>query len=431
MAKIVFIGLRKDGMASNIVGDCLLTPCLCDAEYVLVDKDESKLKVYERWLARLNDDINQGRATISATADRRRALRRADYVVTALSEGLADPYIVKDFEIPMKYGLRQTFADTVGVGGIFRGLRLIPEMMEVATDIMEICPNAWLFNYTDPMSIIVGALSHTGVKVVGLCHSVQSCVPDLLQGLGVSTQDVLWKIAGINHQAWLLEIAKNGFDIYPDIRERAMARPTPHDDMVRYDIMKKFGYYVTESSIHASEYMPYYIKKSYPELLSRFGVRTEMFRNWNEEFRILWEKMESESAGHNRLTHIRSDDYTSYIIEAMETNSLYKINANVINNNLISNLSKEAVVEVPCMIDGVGITPGYVGNIPTQLAALNQANINVHLLTIEAALTHRKEHIYHAALLDPHTSAELSADVIIKMCDELIEMNQPWLWDYE
>ena len=431
MTKIVFIGLKNVEFASKIFGDCIFSECLCDMEFVIVDDDQESLIMHERWLKRLNNDANQGRATVSTYSDRRRALKNADYVVLSDYDEVANAYVLKDFEIPMKYGLKQTYADTVGVGGIFRGLRAIPKILEIANDIMEICPDAWLLNYKDPMNIVVGALSHTGVKVMGLCHSVQDCVPELLEGLGMESENVLGKIAGINHQAWLLEISKNGEDIYPEIKERALKRPKPHNDMVRYDIMNKFGYYVTESSEHFSEYTPYYLKKNYPELLVQFGINTELFRDWEKTNADLVENIKKKLESDIVFEHSRTSEYVSYIIEAVESNSLYKVNANIANDGLISNLPSKAIVEVPCVVDGSGILPCHIGNLPTQLAALNIENINVHLLTLEAALNHRKENIYYAALLDPHTSAELPTDTIIKMCDELIEINQPWLWDYE
>ena len=434
MVKIVFIGLREDDFIKLIIGDCLLVPCLADAEFAIVNEnasfDSNKAALYFNLLQKLNNDINHGRAVIRIYEDRRRALYGADYVITLGNRSISS-YIESDYKIPMKYGLEQTYADTVGIGGIFRGLRVIPKMIEIANDIMEICPDAWLLNYIDPMSIVIGALSRTGVKVIGLCHSVQSCAKNLLCGLGMDTENILWKIAGINHQAWLLEITQNGHDIYPQIKERALKRPKPHNDMINYDIMEKFGYYVTESSNHHSEYLPYYIKRSFPELISRFCLRTNLYLDIDDLNHEFWQDTRAKLSSSDKLSHFRSYDYSSCIIESMETNSLYKINANVINNDLITNLPREAIVEVPCMMDGGGITPGYVGNLPPQLAALNRLNINVYLLTIEAALTHKREHIYHAALLDPHTSAELPADIIIKMCDELIIMNQPWLWDYE
>jgi len=284
----------------------------------------------------------------------------------------------------------------------------------------EVCPNAWFLNYTNPMSILTGAMLRAAkIKTVGLCHSVQVCVPHLLRDLGMDDQNVQWKIAGINHMAWLLEITRKGEDLYPEIKKRALERSTPHNDMVRYEIMKQFGYYVTESSEHNAEYMPYFIKSKYPELIKKFNIPLDEYPRRCVEQINGWKKMKEELVHNANLEHQRTHEYASYIIEAMETNVPYKIGGNVMNTGLIPNLPAEACVEVPCLVDRSGITPCYVGNLPPQLAALNQTNINVQLLTIEAALTLKKEHIYHAAMLDPHTSAELSIDDIKALCDDL------------
>ncbi len=430
MPKIVLIGAGSAVFAQKLIGDCFCTPSLRDSEIALVDIDEERLEMSETIIRTLNDNINEGRATVRAYTDRRMALPRANYVLVSISVGAPEPYVLQDSLIPLRYGLKQTFADTLGIGGLFRGLRNMPTVIDIANDVMELCPDAWILNYTNPMCMIAGAMAHTGVKVVGLCHSVQILVSDLLSGLGMSCTDVLSKIAGINHQSWLLEISRNGVDLYPEIRERAARRPKPHNDMVRYDIMEKFGYYVTESSNHMSEYVPYYIKQSYPELLEQFNINTNIIPVWKQWRADYWGKAK-DAANASLLHHQRSDEFASHIMEAMETHSLYKINANVPNHDLINNLPRESIVEVPCLVDGNGITPCHMGNLPPQLAALNRCSINVQLLAVEAALTHKREHIYHAALLDPHTSAELPADRIIELCDEMIELNQPWLWDYE
>ena len=339
--------------------------------------------------------------------------------------------VINDFEIPLKYGLKQTYADTLGIGGIFRGLRTIPVMMDITKDIEEICPNAWLLNYTNPMCIITGAiLRGTKVKAVGLCHSVQICAKDLLEGLGMSSKNVIFRVAGINHQAWLLEINRDGIDLYPEIKRRAKNRVEKHNDMVRYEIMNRFGYYVTESSLHSSEYLPYFIKDKYPELLSEFGILTDMYKNWGKSQRDYWKTTKAELVDNKELSHIRTHEYASYIMESLLTDKVYKIGANVLNNGFITNLPQNSCVEVPCLVDGSGITPCFVGELPLQCAALNMTNINMQQLTIVAALTHKKEHVYHAAMLDPHTSAELTLEQITKMCDELLQVNKMWLPEY-
>lgn len=427
--KIVFIGSGSIIFVKNLIGDCLLTPCLADAEYALLDIDAEKLALSERMLQRLNESVNSGRARIRAYTSQKEALRGADFVISAIQVG-GYQRVVPDFEIPAKYGLKQTYADTLGIGGIFRGLRTVPVMQDIVRDMMEVCPDAWLLNYVNPMAIITGAmLKSTGVKMVGLCHSVQVCASDLLSGLGMPTDHLRYKIAGINHQAWLLELEQNGADIYPEVRKRAFARKDIHPDMVRYEIFRRFGYYVTESTQHTAEYTPYFIKRAYPGLAERYGVKTEMYRDWGNSQQEYWSharKMENEP-----LTHTRTKEFASYILEAMTTGVPFEIAANVLNHGYIENLPQGCCVEVPCVVDAAGITPRRMGRLPEQCAALNRTNINVQELTIEAALTHKREHIYHAAMLDPHTAAELSIPDIIALCDEMIESNAGWIGNYE
>lgn len=431
MPKIAFMGAGSTVFAKNVLGDCILTPALEGSEIALFDIDPVRLKDSENMLANLNQNYGS-HAKIVAYTDRKKALAGAKYVVNAIQVGGYEPCTVTDFEIPKKYGLRQTIGDTLGIGGIFRALRTIPVMLDFARDMEEVCPKAWFINYTNPMAMLTGAmLRATSIKTVGLCHSVQGCAWWLLKGLGMDTENIQWKIAGINHQGWLLEITRDGKDLYPEIKKRALERPTPHDDMVRYEMMKQFGYYVTESSEHSAEYMPYFIKDKYPELIERFNIPLDEYPRRCVGQIKGWEKMREELVGNKQIEHKRSHEYASYIMEAMETDKPYKIGGNVLNTGLITNLPREACVEVPCLVDRSGITPCYVGALPPQLAALNMTNINVQLLTIEAALTLKKEHIYHAAMLDPHTSSELSIDDIRKMCDDLIEAHGDWLPKYK
>jgi len=296
----------------------------------------------------------------------------------------------------------------------------------------EVCPDAWFLNYTNPMAMLSGYLQrYTGVKTVGLCHSVQSCVPGLFKRLGMEYDDtVQWKIAGINHQAWLLEVTKNGQDLYPEVKTRAAALREKHNDMVRLEIMKRFGYYVTESSEHNAEYMPYFIKDKYPELIDRFNIPLDEYPRRCVNQIAGWAKMKEDLIGNVNLTHPRTKEYASYIMEAMVTNKPYKFGGNVLNRGLIENLPAEACVEVPCIADASGVVPTYVGRLPEQCAAMNRTNINVQLLTIEAAFTGKKEHIYHAAMMDPHTASELSLDDIVALCDDLIEAHGDWLPKY-
>jgi alpha-galactosidase len=431
MAKITFMGAGSTVFAKNVLGDCILTPALQDSHIALYDIDLERLKDSENMLKNINQN-HGNHATIEAYTDRRKALEGADYVINAIQVGGYEPCTVIDFEVPKKYGLRQTIGDTLGIGGIFRALRTIPVLLDFARDMEDVCPDAWLLNYTNPMAMVTGAVQRfTDIKTVGLCHSVQVCAPGLLQGLGMDDKNVQWKIAGINHMAWLLEITRDGKDLYPEIKERALKRETPHNDMVRYEIMKQFGYYVTESSEHNAEYMPYFIKGKYPELIEKFNIPLDEYPRRCIKQIEDWKHMRDDLVNDKQLTHNRTHEYASYILEAMETNIPYKIGGNVINTGLITNLPKEACVEVPCLVDKSGIIPCYVGDLPVQLAALNRTNINVHLLTIEAAITRKKEYIYQAAMLDPHTASELSIDDIRSLCDDLIDAHGDWLPEYK
>lgn len=432
MAKITFIGAGSTVFAKNVLGDCMLTEALRDAHIALYDIDEKRLAESEVMLKTMNSNINDNRATIVSYKNRKEALRDANYVVNAIQVGGYQPCTVTDFEIPKKYGLRQTIGDTLGIGGIFRGLRTIPVMLDFAEDMAEVCPNAWLLNYTNPMSILTLAMKRaTDIKTVGLCHSVQVCVPHLLRDLSMEKDKLQWKIAGINHMAWLLEVTSNGIDIYPEIKESADKLKTPHDNMVRLEIMKRFGYYVTESSEHNAEYMPYFIKDKYPELIERYNIPLDEYPRRCVDQINKWEKQRDELTKDKTITHTRTNEYGSYIMEAMETDIPYTIGGNVLNTGLIPNLPSDCVVEVPCLVNRSGVNPCYVGELPMQLAALNRTNINVHQLTVEAALTRKKEYIYYAAMLDPHTSSELSIDDIKNMCDDMIEAHGNWLPEFK
>jgi alpha-galactosidase len=428
MSKITFLGAGSSVFAKNVLGDCMMTPALQHFEIALFDIDPVRLKDSEQMLLNLKA-TSGSTCSIKSYSDRKEALRGAKFVVNAIQVGGYDPCTITDFEIPKKFGLRQTIADTIGIGGIFRNLRTIPVVLDFARDIQEVCPDALFLNYTNPMAVLTNVLNTDGgVKTVGLCHSVQVCVPHLFKNLDIDTTGVIAKIAGINHMAWLLEVTKDGVDLYPEIKRRAIEKQKEkHKDMVRLELMLKFGYYVTESSEHNAEYHPYFIKRNYPELIERFNIPLDEYprRCINQIER--WKTMREEIVNNRELEHQRSHEYASRIMEAIETNVPFKIGGNVMNTGLITNLPKEACVEVPCFVDSNGVTPTYVGDLPPQLAALNRTNINTQLLTIEAARTLKKEHIYHAALLDPHTAAELSMDDIVAMCDAMIEAHGDWL----
>jgi alpha-galactosidase len=429
MSKITFIGAGSTVFAKNVLGDCMFVPALAGFEFALFDIDEQRLRDSENMLNNLKNNYNCN-ITIKSYSNRKEALREAKYVINAIQVGGYKPSTVIDFEIPKKYGLEQTIADTTGIGGIFRALRTIPVMLDFAKDIEEVCPDALFLNYTNPMAALTGAmLRYTNVKTIGLCHSVQICTEHLFRDLEMDHEGIEERIAGINHMAWLLEVKRDGKDLYPEIKRRAKEKQkTKHDDMVRYELMDKFGYYITESSEHNAEYHPYFIKKNYPELIERFNIPLDEYPRRCVSQIQRWETMREEMVNNSQLTHTRSHEYGSRIIEAMETNVPFKFGGNLLNTGrLISNLPENAVVEVPCVVDRNGIMPTYIGDLPEQLAALNRTNINTQLLTIEAAITGKREHVYQAAMLDPHTSAELSMDDIIAMCDELIEAHGEWL----
>lgn len=427
--KITFMGAGSTVFVKNVLGDTLLTDALNDCEIALYDIDAHRLEESYLVVEALNKKYNADKATIKkylGVSERKAALRGARFVINAIQVGLYDPCTIIDFEVPKKYGLRQTIGDTLGIGGIFRGLRTIHVLKDFAADMQEVCPDAWLLNYTNPMAILSGFMQrYTNVKTVGLCHSVQVCARDLLKGLGMEDVQIGSElIAGINHMGWLLEIRdKNGVDLYPEIKRRAKAKNASekHGDMVRYDYIDKLGYYCTESSEHNAEYNYFYIKSRYPELIERFNIPLDEYPRRCVNQINKWEQQKQELLNGGDIEHTRSREYASRIMEAMVTNQPYKIGGNVLNTGLIDNLPSDACVEVPCLVDGSGIHPTHIGRLPVQCAAMNMLDINCQLLTIEAAVTGKKEHVYQAAMLDPHTGAELSIDDIISMCDELIE----------
>ena len=441
MLKITFMGAGSTVFAKNVLGDVMSTPALRQCEIALYDIDADRLKESYQVLTIINANINEDRAVIKTylgVENRKEALRGASFVVNAIQGGGYEPCTVIDFEIPKKYGLKQTIADTLGVGGIMRALRTIPVMEEFAHDMEEVCPNALLLNYTNPMAMLTGYISrYTGVNMVGLCHSVQVCSEHLLKKLGM--EDKLEgrreKIAGINHMAWLLEIRdKDGNDLYPDIKRLAQAKNANeiHTDMVRFDYIDKLGYYCTESSEHNAEYNPFYIKSKYPELIERFNIPLDEYPRRCIRQIERWEKQSIELMSDPHLDHTRTREYASYIMEAVVTNTPYQIGGNVLNTgHLIEDFPEHACVEVPCLVNNTGIHPTYVGHLPPVLAAMNMTNINTQLLTIEAARTRKKEDILRAVMLDPHAAAELSIDDMSKMVDEMIEAHGPYMAMYK
>lgn len=422
--KICFLGAGSTVFAKNVLGDCIMTPELGAFDIALHDIDAVRLDESFRLITALNKSLG-GSATVTKHLNRREALDGADYVVNAVQVGGYKPCTVTDFKIPKKYGLKQTIGDTLGIGGIMRAMRTIPVLEDFAHDIEEVCPNALFLNYTNPMAMLTGYLQKfTKVKAVGLCHSVQVCVPKLLDTLNMKEklEGAEWEIYGINHQAWLLNIKdKDGLDLYPEIRERSLNKKNgPHRDLVRRDIMKNFGYYVTESSEHNAEYMPYYIKDLYPGYIRKFRIPLNEYpRRCRRQIKE-WKEQSKNLLSGNMLEHKRSREYGSHIIEAAVTNIPFAFNGSVLNTQwLIPNLPREACVEVPVVVDAKGFHPVACSALPAQLAALNTTNINVQTLAIKAATERDLDLVKMAAALDPHTSSELSLDDINDMCEEL------------
>ena len=437
--KLTFMGAGSTVFARNVIGDCMCVESLRDSVFALYDIDGERLE-QSRIILEAMRAAKGGYGKIECylgVENRKAALKDADFVVNAIQVGLYDPCTIIDFEVPKKYGLRQTIGDTLGIGGIMRALRTIPVMKDFADDMEEVCPDAFFLNYTNPMAMLTGYMTrYTGIKTVGLCHSVQCCSETLLNEVGMEDKLEGRKelIAGINHMAWLLEIKdKNGVDLYPAIKNKVDEKIADPEfkDKVRFDYIRNFGYYCTESSEHNSEYNMFYIKSKYPEIIEKFNIPLDEYprrcvnqiEGWKKEYEELLQTGVKE--------HTRSNEYASRIMESIVTGNPIQIGGNVLNtDHLITNLPAEACVEVPCLVNGYGIHPCHVGALPVQCAAMNMTNINVQLLTIEAAATLRKEHIYQATMLDPHTGSELDIDTIKKMVDDLIEAHGDYLPKY-
>lgn len=432
--KITFLGAGSSVFVRNVLGDCMLHPELGDLTFALYDIDAQRLEDSYLMLNAIKNHYKKDVVIEKyvSVENLPAALKGADFVICAVQVGGYEPCTVSDFEIPRKYGLRQTIADTLGIGGVFRALRTIPVLEMFGQQVEKYCPNAVFLNYTNPMGMLSDYMQrYSNVRFVGLCHSVQKAVPELFKDLGMEYDDRLqWKIAGINHMAWLLEITRDGVDLYPEIKKRSKEMGYPEKDKVRHEIMHRFGYYVTESSEHNAEYMPYFIKDKYPELIERFNIPLDEYPRRCIKHIEDWEKMRADLIHTPDMAHETSKEYAALIINSIVNNKPYKFGGNVLNTGLITNLPYQACVEVPCMSDASGITPTYVGALPEQLAALNRTNINVQLMTVEAARTRKKDAVYQAVMLDPHVAAELSIDHIVSMCDDLFEAHRDWLPEY-
>lgn len=438
--KITFMGAGSTIFVRNVIGDCMCIDSLKDSTFALYDIDATRMEESRTILESMRKTMG-GFGKIECyvgVENRKDALRGADFVVNAIQVGGYDPCTIIDFEIPKKYGLRQTIADTLGIGGIMRALRTIPVMDDFAKDMAEVCPDALFLNYTNPMAMLTGYMQrYTPIKTVGLCHSVQTCTEWLFKGLGMEDKHEERRelIAGINHMAWLLKITdKDGNDLYPEIKTRVdeyIANPE-NKDKVRMEYIKNFGYFCTESSEHNAEYNNFYIKSKYPELIDKYNIPLDEYPRRCVEQIEGWKKEYAELLENGVKEHERSKEYAAQIMQSIVENTTLQIGGNVLNKgHLITNFPEEACVEVPCLVNGTGIHPCHVGALPVQCAAMNMTNINVQLLTIEAARTLKKEHIYQAAMLDPHTSSELDIDTIKKMVDELIDAHGKYLPQYK
>ena len=471
MPKITFIGAGSTVFAKNLLGDILSFPELAGSTISLFDIDAERLRTSEVVAHKLADTLG-ARPAIEATTDRRRALDGADYVICMIQVAGYKPGTVIDFEIPKKYGLRQTIADTLGVGGIMRGLRTIPVLLEMCREMEELCPDVLFLNYVNPMAINCWAIGRAStIKTVGLCHSVQGTAKELARDIGVPIDEINYVCAGINHMAFYLRFERDGQDLYPSIREVVDEGRVPEWNRVRYEMFTRLGYFVTESSEHFSEYVPWFIKRDRPDLIERFNIPLDEYprrcevqiAEWDamrealedpdpdavgryerkrmeerlariarkdpayaEELRRSWA---AEQQQHNKVR--RSSEYGSLIIHSQETDQPRVVYGNVANHGLIDNLPEGCCVEVPCLVNKNGVQPVRIGSLPPHLAALMRTNINVQELTVEAALTRKREHIYHAAMLDPHTAAELDLDQIWALVDDLIAAHGDWLPTYE
>ena len=428
MSKIALIGAGSTIFAQRLIGDILLTPELAkDTQIALHDIDEDRLRTSEIVTRRITEKLGLKTLVFSST-DRREVLAGSDYVIFMMQVGGYKPSTVIDFEIPKKYGLRQTIADTLGVGGIMRALRTIPVIRDILRDMEEVCPHAIILNYVNPMAMLCMAINQIspGMKMVGLCHSVQGTAEQLANDLNENIEDVDYFCAGINHMSFYLRFEKkqNGIkqDLYPRLKEIAEQGSMPKDNLVRYEMLKRLGFFVTESSEHFSEYTPWFIKRDRPDLIEKFNIPLDEYITRCEKQISEWDEQRVSLENKNQSIEVcQSHEYAASIINGLENDKEVTINGNVSNEGLIDNLPGNISVEVPCLINTNGIQPVRVGALPTHLAALMMTNINVQQLTVEASLSGKKEHVYHAAMLDPHTAAELSVDEIWHLVDDLLE----------
>jgi alpha-galactosidase len=440
--KIAFIGAGSTVFMKNIVGDVLQWEALKGVHFSLMDINEQRLLESEMVFKKLVSSL-EIQATYSLHTDQKEALREANFVVVAFQIGGFEPCTVTDFEIPKKYGLRQTIADTVGIGGIMRGLRTVPHLWKICEDMLELCPNAIMLQYVNPMAINTWAISkkYPEIKQVGLCHSVQHTVNELASDLKIPVNKIRYLSAGINHIAYFLkfeEILDNGSlkDLYPALKkgyeDGIFPRPESMThkrcpNKVRYEMMKRVGYFATESSEHFAEYVPWFIKSGREDLIEKFGIPLDEYPKRCVEQVEEWQNQLEEFTSKDKIEVSNSVEYASQIINSVWTGDPSTIYGNVSNKGFIPDLPDGCAVEVPCLVDAGGIHPNIVTDIPPQLTAIMRSNINVQELTVEALISQDRQYIYHAAMMDPHTGAELDLEQIWLMVDDLLEAHKDWL----
>jgi len=429
MPKIAMIGAGSVIFTKTLMNDIMATPSLQDSEFALMSPTETKLRKMENFA---KDVIKENRlpAKVWATTDRRKALEGSDYVIVTIQIGGMDAFQC-DWEIPLKYGVDQCIGDSLGPGGIFRALRTIPVLVGIANDMKELCPNALLLNYANPMAACTWAISTVpGIQFVGLCHGVQTTL-DLIAGyVGVPKEEIDYLAAGINHMAWFLKLEKDGKDLYPILREK-FERPEYYvNEKVRGEVFRHFGYFMTESTGHLSEYVPWFRKNKkaldlycdQPDFGGASGAYYKYGRMLEEKFRTT-DPLSIES----KKLEPRSAEYCSYIIEAKETGNIFRLNGNVRNDGYITNLPKGCCVEVPIFVDRTGLHPTVIGDLPPQLAALNMTNVIVQGLAVEAALTGDPERAAQAVAMDPLTAAVCTLYEAREMTREMLKAEAQWL----
>ncbi len=439
MARIVFIGAGSVVFTRNLVRDILTFAELDGSELILMDIHAERLKKIEQLVKKLIA-VTGRRVTVRATMDRREALTGADYVMVTIRVGGTAAWKI-NIDIPARYGVSQCVGDTLGPAGIFAGLRHLAVVDEITHDMEEVCPHAFVLQYSNPMAILTWCMTQSSIPTVGLCHSVQGTAKMLAEFCDVPAAEISYWVAGINHQAWFLRLEHQGHDLYPRLRAHLHNPKSLAAEPVRFELMRRFGYFVTESSRHASEYYAYFRKR--PDLLDRLlaSFITSTGQPEGEGYgrtgefveRAIRREADYEKTIQNQIQGIepievrRSDEYGARIIHAIETGSTLRINGNVANTGLITNLPANSCVEVPCLVDRTGIHPCSVGALPPQLAAHNRNSIAVQELTVQGHLERSRERIFQAMALDPLTAAVCSLDEIAHLTEEMFAANEPWL----